>query len=539
MAAHPTTRASLRCAVLMSALLLDVPVLAFDDDGHPGRREGDNRGSPVQRGQDIWFNATFGGEKFFALLANSPDPRSRIDLGLRNVVETPRSERFDTWGTLNDPDCEADPNGGMDRCKDPNATGVIGIRRFPGPDGSILYGVTCAGCHAGFHPLAPPEDVNEPTWRDIHPTIGNQHLKTGKIFAANLPADDPRRIMFDAWPDGTVDTTLLFSDHIMAPGAITAFWDQRHRPTFEVETTFPGTPAEPRNPHRRPGFGVVTDRHIRNGQGGEDDVGGRLGAIRVYTNIGMCYVECVAPREDRPDPTAPIDVEQCRRDCADFPTDRELDDLVAFMRSIDAPLFPERPRDSATFREGRRVFEESCSSCHVTKGPGARVLSNDLINPLALDPFNATNACRALTSNWEAGHIWAPFSSNNYKDRAAEGLKGYRTMPLTGIWATAPFLHNQSIGPYAAPDAEPAERAKAYEAAMRELLSDARTPKIDTLPVDVGPFPAGTPLAHVFSRDPASDELLCDDVVENRGHYFGADLGEREKEALIYWLKFQ
>jgi hypothetical protein len=70
-------------------------------------------------------------------------------------------------------------------------------------------------------------------------------------------------------------------------------------------------------------------------------------------------------------------------------------------------------------------------------------------------------------------------------------------------------------------------------------LSDTRTPKIFTLPMAVGPFPMGTPLTLVFSRDPATGQVLCDDAVENRGHTFGADLPGFWKDALIYWLRFQ
>src|SRR5262249_20133832 len=149
-----------------------------------------------------------------------------------------------------------------------------GIKKYADPDGTTLFGVTCASCHAGFDPLHPPADPNEPSWENIHPTIGNQYLKSGRIFAAHLAQNDLRQLMFRAWPDGTVDTTLLFSNNIMNPGTITAFWEQPHRPLFDV-----GLP-QPK---------------MRNGQGGEDDVGGDLAALRVYTNIGVCFAECTAP----------------------------------------------------------------------------------------------------------------------------------------------------------------------------------------------------------------------------------------------------
>jgi hypothetical protein len=471
--------------------------------------------SSIERGENIWFESTYGGERFFAFLQAHPDPSRRIDVGFRRVVETPRDRRFQVWGTINSPDCRANPAGGMDICDDPNDSGVIGIRRFDLADGSTRFGVACASCHAGFDPENPPLDANEPTWANIHPTIGNQDLDTGAIFAANLAPTDPRRIMFAAWPRGTVDTTLIFPDNIMNPGTITAFWNHRFRPTFEN-----GTPD---------------GADMRNGQGGEDDVGGDLAALRVYTNIGVCFAECVAPAMGA---NRPISIDECRERCPDFPPMEDMEDMTFFLRTVSAPRY-RGAVDGALYAEGARVFDAECASCHSREGSDARVLSDDEVNPLSADPANATNACRALSTNWEEGRIWAEFSSPLYKERTAAGGRGYRTMPLAGIWSTAPFMHNQSIGGRAAPTATPDERVAVFEESMRQLLAPARTPLVNRLPVALGPFPAGTPLAFVFNRDPATGAVLCGDVIENRGHHYGSGLSDAEKEALITWLTFQ
>lgn len=488
-----------------------------DDELASARQEiGCPQQSAVERGREIWFENTYGGEKFFRFLANHPDPQRRIVVGFEDVLQTPRAQRFDVWGVLNDPDCEANPAGGLDLCPDPGATGVIGIRQTPGAGGEPLYGVTCASCHAGFDPLDPPDDPNEPTWDEIHPTIGNQHLRSGAIFAANLASGDPRALLFHSWPDGTVDTSLLFDDHIRNPGTITAIWEVERRPTFDV-----GLP----------------DEKIRSGQGGEDDLGGDVAALRVYTNIGVCFQECVAG------PAAagvPIDAQTCRETCPDLPPQEDLDDLVSFLESIRSPRYPARhEKEGPLYAAGRRVFDEHCASCHDRGGKRHRLLSSDEVVPLAADPANAPNACRALGSNWEEGRIWAQFSSQVYKDRVAAGDRGYRVMPLTGIWATAPFLHNQSIGDYAPAEASPEERAAVYRDAMHELLSPTRVPVVHTIPVAIGPFPAGTPATVVFSRDPSTGALLCNDPIENRGHHYGSDLPPAKKEALIHWLLFQ
>jgi len=469
----------------------------------------------IDRGERVWFDNTYGGERFFAFLRVHPDPTKRIDVGFRNVLETPRHMRHQVWGTINDPDCEANPAGGPDICDDPEDTGVIGIRRRIQPDGTELFGVACASCHAGIDPTNPPDDVNEPTWDNIHPTIGNQNLELGRVFAANLDPTDPRGLLFASWPAGAVDTTLLFSDNINNPGTITAFWNHPYRPTFEVGRD---------------------EEQLRNGQGGEDDFGGDLAALRVYTNIGVCFNECVAPAVAT---ERPISIEECRATCPDFPPQSDLDDLTAFLGSARAPLLRDRwPRWRDYFR-GRRVFRRECASCHEDRGLQRFALTNDEVNPLADDPANATNACRALTTNWEEGRLWAEFSSQVYKDRVEAGDRGYRTMPLTGIWSTSPLLHNQSIGPEVPAEATPTQRADAWEAAMWELLSTDRTPVVNVTPIDLPGVPAGTPLAYLFSRDPDTGAVLCDDVVENRGHYYGADLSDRDKRALIEWLRFQ
>lgn len=465
-------------------------------------------------GRDIWFNSTFGDEAYYAILAKLPDPTKRIDIGLNNVISTPRSLRFDTWGTINDPDCQANPAGGIDICSDPAATGVVGLRKAAQADGSFLVGISCAACHAGFDPLNPPTDPNEPTWNNIHPTIGNQYGKFGAIFAANLPNGDSRIFMFNAWPRGTVDTTLLESDNITDPGTVTAFWEQKSRNRFNVGTGLP---------------------QLRSGQGGEDDLGGAVAAARVYTNIGVCFSECTFPSIAS---GQPLDVQACRSRCPNFPNVAQINDLTEYMATIRRPAYPELPADRAQYVQGAQVFAGTCQSCHDNRGTLQRVLSNDQVIPLNADPANTPNACRALTTNWEQNHIWANFSSDNYKARVATSQKGYRVMPLGGIWATEPFFHNQSIGDWAPPSSTPQQRAEYFKAAMLDLLSPSRTPKINTLPVLLGPFPAGTPLTYVFSRDP-NGNLLCDDPVENHGHYYGSQLSDADKNALIYWLLYQ
>lgn len=151
-----------------------------------------------QRGREIWFKSTFGGEKFFSLIM--PGPPFNLRLGIDRVITSSRATRFDEWGVVNDPECAPGDasTGFLDRCADPNSAGVVGIRRFPNPlpGGPPLIGVACASCHAGLDPERPPADPNQPGWDNIHPTIGSQYLQIGKVFQAHLTPADPRWQVF-------------------------------------------------------------------------------------------------------------------------------------------------------------------------------------------------------------------------------------------------------------------------------------------------------------------------------------------------------
>ena len=120
-------------------------------------------------------------------------------------------------------------------------------------------------------------------------------------------------------------------------------------------------------------------------------------------------------------------------------------------------------------------------------------------------------------------------------------------MPLVGIWATAPFLHNNRLG-HKIGDPSVAGRIAAYEDAMDLLLnpqkrnapgSIQRTSAVVRLstPSGVLVFPAGTPIGQFSNLDPVSGVNLCPDFIENQGHYFGAELSDEDKYALREFLK--
>src|SRR5262249_45500967 len=92
--------------------------------------------------------------------------------------------------------------------------------------------------------------------------------------------------------------------------------------------------------------------------------------------------------------------------------------------------------------------------------------------------------------NAAAGHVWEQFSSPEYKNlprlgeltfynpvtgqndlhwRPRGGGGYYRTSSLVSIWATAPFLHNNSVGIFTGDPSVPG-RLKAFDDGIHKLL---------------------------------------------------------------------
>ena len=352
--------------------------------------------------------------------------------------------------------------------------------------------------------------------------------------------------------------------------------------------------------------------------------------------------------------------------------------------------------NTPTLNRGKIVFAENCAGCHSSKqpaipagaDPGACIgpdylacwdkywswthsdpfkqqmrqivvaddflkdnyLSTDMRVPVTL---LQTNACSPLASNSLQGEIWSDFSSESYKSLPSVGTitvydpftgepqpftmpaggRGYTRVPsLISLWSTAPFLLNNSVGPFN-PEPSVAARLSSFDASITQMLWPARRASdpvfgnripgvIDRttatsylrvpagyLPefvrksepiaslivpslfdgqggIEVGPIPKGTPVDLIANLDllpegggrqrlmhdtdvvqllarlihdlktlpaGATDEQAmqvfanvarplyalsrCPDYVVNRGHYFGSELSDEDKRALIAFVK--
>jgi hypothetical protein len=214
-------------------------------------------------------------------------------------------------------------------------------------------------------------------------------------------------------------------------------------------------------------------------------------------------------------------------------TEALMDDLARYlvkasspMRLKDAPgavLSEENGVPwAAEYARGREVFAARCIVCHSSKQPpvfdktpAANVLAlldDGDYHQWALNEVNTrefwkdnylstdrrlpvtlvkTNAARALGSNGLGGQMWQDFSSSTYKSLPSVGnirvwnpftgadgnmkMPGggrgyYRPASLVSLWATAPFLHNNSVGNFTN-DPSVKGRIGAFDDGINKLLA--------------------------------------------------------------------
>ena len=290
----------------------------------------------------------------------------------------------------------------------------------------------------------------------------------------------------------------------------------------------------------RKGVGRETVHHIL--KGGEDSIGANEAIQRVYFNIGSCSEQCWVNHltdlrqldpQGRNFGQTPFDIGQCRRDCPNFRAiEDRLDDIAAFLHSREtnatdlqvarenalkasnpgARYSPddltadlEKQFGTGAVARGRIVFADTCARCHSSR-PEATAGAFRNRDFRALDPKTGlradwlgndvatfvsevgTNRCRALHSNHMTGHIWEQYGSQTMRARPPDpnlvephdGGRGYyRNISLLSLWAHAPMLHDNGLGPEIC--GQPRHRENffyrnPYVDAQGKPLPDARAP---------------------------------------------------------------
>lgn len=201
-----------------------------------------------------------------------------------------------------------------------------------------------------------------------------------------------------------------------------------------------------------------------------------------------------------------FNIGQCRRDCPNFraiedrlqnvldffasaesdQTDlqvamakaRQASDPAASYGRADFVADLEKEFGKGAVGRGQMVFADNCARCHssIPESEGGSFRSRDFaaaneqhprkVRADFLGNDQATPAtevgtfrCRALHSNHKPGHLYMEYASATVHNRPLvadipervelkDGGRGYyRNISLINVWATAPFMHNNAIGP--------------------------------------------------------------------------------------------
>jgi len=499
-----------------------------------------------------------------------------------------------------------------------------------------LIGMACGFCHVGFNPQHPPADPENPEWHNLYPGMGNQYFKEQLFNTAKYPPErglkkkDFRWQIANAQPPGTSETSQVATDHINNPNVINNIANLNDRPKHH-EITADGV--------ERDVYHILKEGADSIGSACLDDPTPHPGVndtacagLRVYVNIGMCasiWTTLQDPVYGLKRPQSVFDPKKARQESsacntAWLATQARTEGLESFLRTLTPLHLADAdggaaflPKDQQVVARGKVVFAENCAKCHSSKQPppdykGDAIdwfrtavmqddfLTNNFLSDDARYPVSelGTNSERAMASNATEGHIWQEFSSDTYKKLPTVHITGlvdplhtsltllpvdatggrgyYRTPTLANMWATAPFLHNNSVGLFNN-DASVAGRMAAYEDAMGKMLWPERRPGLKTIrrttqastfkyaeggtvciarntPIDV--------LANVdlvtpekFREDNFWTRLFCHltgtgglnglflladnapDFVQDRGHTYGSKLPDADKRALIEYLK--
>jgi len=335
---------------------------------------------------------------------------------------------------------------------------------------------------------------------------------------------------------------------------------------------------------------------------GDDSVGFVPALSRVYVNIGEAWPEWKThfrPLVGGIDPRqSAVPVKKLQEVSVHWNwSEKRAPNLAAYLIKYAQPLLlKDAPggaahitKDQKTLDRGKLVFAQNCARCHSSKQPPANIDPNSpagtawFVQQVQTDPnyFTdnflsderrhpvteiGTNATRAAATNAMRGHIWDNFSSETYKTLPAVpalqlpvdpretnpnttntfafqieggGPGYYRPPSLISLWSSAPYLHNNTVGPREPKDPSVNGRMAAFQEGIEKMLLIRKRDNIVwktsetsyiTIPVSyapkilrqlfshkdlqdadgnlrIGPIPAGTPVNLLSNTNLEGDPL--------------------------------
>lgn len=513
-----------------------------------------------------------------------------------------------------------------------------------------LIGATCGSCHVSHNPNNPPADPKNPKWENLDAHIGNQYIHEGAFFGINIPEDDLRSQVMLSQQRGTSDTSRIATDHINNPNTINAIFNLGGRATFS-EVQNDGSTATVHHVLKDGADSVGIELammrvHTNIGMCSEQWLPRHDALLgkKPQAPLSIAEMQANCPefpgmRKKMADQAAFLSQSKPFKLPAQYLGDpaKIASGAKAFAKACATCHSSIQPEGKGAFDQttgGWTMTDEQIGQFFLSKvvdasgKPDPKFLENNYLADDVRYPvgYLGTNIARAVATNAlgpddtnPEGHIWAEYSSSTYKNQqhfpqkitiknpyagqagAASSAKDvehtfrpgtgfYRTPPLTSIWTSAPFLHNNSLGKY---NGDPSfnGRLDAFKDAVTQLLFPAtrqnvvkltdRDSKLELTDAAYNIFlpslhiKKGTPINSFAHTDPRSkvtqakmgaitvaselDRLDvgddrtwkmfelggAPDLVENRGHVFGSEqdpstyrrLSDVERQDLIEYLK--
>lgn len=200
-------------------------------------------------------------------------------------------------------------------------------------------------------------------------------------------------------------------------------------------------------------------------------------------------------------------------------------DLVAVWNAIQAtepPAWPFDAPEADAVERGEALYAAECAECHGTVCGDDRVFPDRIVgtDELGTDPLRAE-----AFGDTEAAWINASWFG---EDHPVEATGGYLAPPLTGVWASAPYLHNGTV-PDLASLLDPDQRPTAWT--RTGWSADDYDP--DRVGWRTESATAGT------DPDTPESRRIVDTTREGMssgGHLYGTDLSESERADLLAFL---
>lgn len=334
--------------------------------------------------------------------------------------------------------------------------------------------MSCGFCHIGPHPLSPPANPEEPKWENLSGIIGGQYWDTQPTFGNLLTRDSFLHHFLKSQAPGSVDTSLISTDHINNTNVINAVFDvparlarAQAKPTETQSPTNLLLPSveDPGNTGDQRHFPMVLFP-------GEDSVGVFGALARVYLNIGLFSEQW--NNVDNPiigfTPQRPFSVATCQSNSVFWNVNEKyrVPYLAKFFSLGAAKKVPKSTapmllkdagaagrdaltRDSEEQRKlGREVFIDNCAICHSSKQPAGFDLRFTRDMPGGWDkapvPSQAGRTVYTLPMDYRQ---WEKFKeSDAYRDYVTQ-LRNHDDLKAPGpegqIGARDPFIEDNFL----------------------------------------------------------------------------------------------